>query len=251
MTASPAPKLYRAIIDTLQGEIASGKYKPGDRLPPERELVERFDVSRLTLREAMIGMEIIGLVEARRGSGVYVTDRSAEMLSPSELDIGAFELTEARRLIEGECAALAAVAADATDVAELRDILERMIAENEEEFEDEVADREFHLRIAQTTRNDAMLLVIETLWDVRHRSPLCEKMLERSRRSGVKPRIDDHRAIVDAIAAADAHGARKAMREHLGRVIDNLLTATEMDGIERVRAEAAELRTRADRFATM
>ncbi|MBR0551265.1 FadR/GntR family transcriptional regulator [Stakelama marina] len=249
MAGSGAPKLYRAIIDTLQAEIASGKYKAGDRLPPERELVERFDVSRLTLREAMIGMEIIGLVEARRGSGVYVTERSSEMLSPSELDIGAFELTEARRLVEGECAALAAVTADADDITDLRMILDRMIEENERELLDEVADREFHLRIAQATRNDAILLVVETLWDVRHRSPLCMKMLERSRRSGVKPRIDDHRAIVDAIAANDATGARKAMRDHLGRVIDNLLTATEMDGIERVRAEAAELRSRTQRFA--
>ncbi|WNO54306.1 FadR/GntR family transcriptional regulator [Stakelama saccharophila] len=250
MTAA-APKLYRAIIDTLQEEITSGKYRPGERLPPERELVERFDVSRLTLREAMIGMEIMGLVEARRGSGVYVTERPGATVSPSDLDIGAFELTEARRLVEGEAAALAAVTADPADVAELREILDQMIAENERELHDEVADRDFHLRIAQATRNAAIVLLMKTLWDVRHRSPLCEKMLERSRRSGVKPRIDDHRAIVDAIAAADAHGARKAMRDHLGRVIDNLLAATEMDGIERVRAEAAELRERAGRFAAI
>ncbi|WNO52379.1 FadR/GntR family transcriptional regulator [Stakelama saccharophila] len=250
MTAPAAPKLYRAIIDTLQDEIATGKYKPGDRLPPERELVERFEVSRLTLREAMIGMEIMGLVEARRGSGVYVTERSADILSPSDLDIGAFELTEARRLVEGESAALAAVTANAGDIAALREVLDRMVAENERELEDEVADRDFHLRIAEATRNDAMVLVVQTLWDVRHRSPLSMKMLERSRRAGVKPRIDDHRAILDAIAAGDAHGARKAMRDHLGRVIDHLLTATEIDRIERVRAEAAELRNRVSRFAT-
>src|SRR3546814_11637231 len=82
-----------------------------------------------------------------------------------------------------------------------------------------------------------MVLVIETLWDVRHRSPLCERMLARSRAAGVKPMIDDHRAILDAIAAHDGPGARKAMRDHLGRVIDNLLRATELDGIRRVQAE--------------
>src|SRR3546814_2494434 len=91
-----------------------------------------------------------------------------------------------------------------------------MIAENEHELHDEVADRAFHLQIARATNNDAMVLVIETLWDVRHRSPLCERMLSRSRAAGVKPMIDDHRAILDALAAHDGPGARKAMRA-LGR----------------------------------
>jgi GntR family transcriptional regulator, hexuronate regulon transcriptional repressor len=249
--SAAAPKLYRAIIDELRAEIVSGKYRPGDRLPPERELVERFDVSRLTLREAIIGMEIMGLVEARRGSGVYVIDQADDRFATSELDIGAFELTEARRMVEGEAAALAAINAQADDIAELREILDRMIAENREEMHDEIADREFHMRIAQTTGNDAIVLVVETLWDVRHRSPLCENMLEKSRRSGVKPRIDDHRAIIDAIADGDAAAARKAMRDHLGRVVENLLVATEMEAMERVKAEAAELRDRARRFAAM
>ena len=81
-----APKLYRAIIEALRADIAAGSYRPGDRLPPERELVERFDVSRLTVREAIIGMEILGLVEARRGSGVYVSHPSGAALSSAELD---------------------------------------------------------------------------------------------------------------------------------------------------------------------
>lgn len=245
---SVAPKLYRTIIDALSAEIASGQYRPGDRLPSERELVERFEVSRLTLREAIIGMEIMGLVEARRGSGVYVVEQASEQFATSELDIGAFELTEARSMVEGEAAALAALHAQPQDVSDLREILGRMVAENREELHDEIADREFHIRIAQTTRNDAIVLVVETLWDVRHRSPLCENMLEKSRRSGVKPRIDDHSAIIEAIAGGDAAAARKAMRDHLGRVIENLLVATEMEAMERVRAEAAELRDRARRI---
>lgn len=245
-------KLYQAIIATLQGEIADGLYSAGERLPPERVLVERFQVSRLTVREAMIGMEIMGLVEARRGSGVYVTERGQEGVSSAELDIGAFELTEARRLVEGECAAMAALTADEGDVAALYEILDRMDAENRlEGRHDEVADREFHLRIAQATRNEAMVLVIETLWDVRYRSPLCMEMLQRSREQGVKPRIDDHRTIVDAIAAKDPALARRVMRDHLGRVIENLLTATELDAINRVRREAAELRNRTQRFSAV
>jgi GntR family transcriptional repressor for pyruvate dehydrogenase complex len=238
-------KLYQTIIAALQSDIAEGRFETGQRLPSERVLVHRFGVSRLTVREAIIGMEIMGLVEARRGSGVYVTARPAGNLAASELNIGAFELTEARRLVEGECAALAAATATPGDIEALREILEKMIAENESDSEDEVADREFHVRIAQATQNQALVLVVRTLWDVRYVSPLCMEMLQRSRSAGVKPRIDDHRAIVDALAARNARGARAAMRDHLGRVIDHLLTATELDAIDRVRRETAELRSRA------
>jgi GntR family transcriptional repressor for pyruvate dehydrogenase complex len=241
-------KLYQAIIDALQADIAGGRFTTGDRLPTERELVERFNVSRLTVREAVIGMEILGLVEARRGSGVYVTADAAERLQPSDLDIGAFELIEARRLVEGECAALAAITRSDEDVAALRDILERMVAENTIDSPDEFADRDFHRQIARATANDAMVLTVETLWDVRHRSPLCVAVLDRARRAGEKPRIEDHRAILEAIAAGDPDAARAAMRRHLGRVIEHLLEATQHDALERMRAEAAQLRDRANRF---
>lgn len=251
MTRPAGRKLYQAIIDALQADIVSGRFAPGDRLPTERELVDRFCVSRLTVREAVIGMEILGLVEARRGSGVYVTAHAPGLLQPSDLDIGAFELIEARRLVEGECAALAALTRSDADVAALRDILERMIAENAIESPDEYADREFHRQIARATANDAMVLTIETLWDVRHRSPLCMAVLDRARRAGEKPRIEDHRAILDAIAAGDPDGARHAMRRHLGRVIEHLLEATQNDALERVRAEAAQLRDRANRFSAI
>lgn len=240
------PKLYRAIIDALQADIAAGRFAPGDRLPTERELVERFAVSRLTVREAVIGMEIVGLVEARRGSGVYVTAQAPQLLQSPDLDIGAFELIEARRLIEGECAALAALTRSEADVAALRDTLERMIAENATDSPDEFADRDFHRQIARATANDAMVLTVETLWDVRHRSPLCVAVLDRARKAGEKPRIEDHRAILDAIAAGDADGARAAMRRHLGRVIGHLLDATETDAME-----AAQRRDRANRVAAI
>ena len=197
--AAVTSKLYQAIIAALQADIATGVYKAGDRLPPERVLVDRFGVSRLTVREAMIGMEILGLVEARRGSGVYVTERPGNTLSVAELDIGEFELTEARRLIEGECAALAAHNGDEAAVAALRAILDEMIAENVGEMHDERADRAFHVQIARATQNDAMVLVVQTLWELRERSPLCQGMRERSRAAGIKPRIDDHRAILEAM----------------------------------------------------
>ena len=239
-------KLYQSIIAALQADIAAGRFREGDRLPPERLLVDRFQVSRLTIREAMIGMEILGLVEARRGSGVYVTSAPVGGIAAGELDIGAFELTAARRLVEGETAALAATTASAEDIEELEQVLTRMIADNVgETVHDEGADRDFHLGIARATQNDALVLVVQTLWDVRERSPLSMEILRRSRSAGVKPLIDDHRAILNAIAARDPDAARQAMRDHLGRVIENLLTVTELDAINRVRNETARLRGRA------
>jgi len=225
-------KLYQPIIAALQADIAAGHFPKGGRLPPERVLVERFQVSRLTVREAMIGMEILGLVEARRGSGVYVTAAPEEALKPSDLDIGAFELTLARQLIEGETAALAASTAAPEEIAELEQVLEGMEAKSHlgVTVDTEAADRDFHMAIARLTRNEALVFVVRSLWDIRDHSPLCIEILRRSRSAGVTPVIDDHRTIYNAIAARDPHAARKAMHDHLGRVIDNLLRVTEAEG---------------------
>src|ERR1700735_3182305 len=101
-------KLYRQVADSIMASIKSGDFKPGARLPSERDLAASFKVSRPTIREAMIALEIRGLVESRHGSGIYVTDHPPAQIGADDLDIGAFELTEARRLFEGEAAALAA-----------------------------------------------------------------------------------------------------------------------------------------------
>jgi GntR family transcriptional repressor for pyruvate dehydrogenase complex len=108
MTTSTAEtrKLYQQVAMTLAQTIRSSAYKPGQRLPSERDLAEQFGVSRPTVREAMIALEIRGLVEARHGSGIYVTQTPEVENTSLELDIGAFELTEARRLFEGEACAL-------------------------------------------------------------------------------------------------------------------------------------------------
>ena len=88
----------------------------------------------------------------------------------------------------------------------------------------------------------AMVTVVEYLWDLRYKSPLCRAMLERARQVGVQPLIDDHQEILLALQARDPKAARNAMREHLGRVIDNLLTATEIDALEQSRSEVAARR---------
>jgi GntR family hexuronate regulon transcriptional repressor len=245
MTRTPAEtrKLYQQVAAVIGEGIASGRYPHSQRLPSERDLAEAFGVSRPTIREAMLALEIRGLVEARHGSGVYVTDNPPEQLGAPELDIGAFELTEARALFEGEAAALAATIITDGELDRLEEILADMVEENAGDAKGEQADRRFHVAIAEATRNAAIVSVIENLWDARHRSPLCRHMLDKARAVGVKPRIDEHRRLLDALRTRDPQQARKAMREHLEHVIEGLLAATELEAVERARTEVAAKRT--------
>jgi len=237
MSASPdTRKLYQQVASTIMESITSGKYKSGERLPSERDLAAAFKVSRPTIREAMIALEIRGLAETRHGSGIYVTDHPPAHEGSGDLDIGAFELTEARRLFEGEAAALAATTITDECLEELKQIVAEMADENARKDTDWTADRRFHIAIARATRNTAIASVIENLLDMRYKSPLCVYMLERARRVGVQPRVSEHRRILVALRKRDPRAARNAMRDHLARVIEDLLAATEPDALDGARA---------------
>ena len=236
-------KLYQQVAAAVANAIQRGAFAPGQRIPSERELADEYKVSRPTIREAMIALEVIGMVRSRHGSGIFVADNPPLDAPTIGLDIGAFELTEARRLFEAEAAALAAVAITDAEIAALEGLILEMERENEEHVSGEHADREFHLTIARATRNSAVVDVVESLWDARYRSPLCKHMLERARAVGVVPRIDEHQTILAALRERNPKAARKAMRDHLGRVIDGLLKATEIDTLERARAEVEAKRT--------
>jgi GntR family transcriptional repressor for pyruvate dehydrogenase complex len=245
MGEAPATtKLYQQVAATLAEAIRSGAYPVGRRLPSERELAERFGVSRPTLREAMIALEIQGFVESRQGSGVYVTAAAAKLDPMQDLNIGAFELTEARRVVEAEACALAATSIAQEELDELERLLLAMAAASGDGGADalEAADRRFHVVIAGATRNSALVSVVEMLWDLRHRSPLCLEMLARARDVGDRPRIEEHRAIVKALAAHDSSSARAAMREHLTRVIEGLLATTEAEAVRIAREDIARRR---------
>lgn len=235
----PRHKLYQRIAATVADAIESGRYLPGARLPGERDLAEEYKVSRPTIREAMIALEMRGLIEVRHGSGLYVAQGKPPLQDPRELDtdVGAFELTEARIIVEGEAVALAAMSMDDAKLAELDAILADMAAQAPGEPGLMDADRRFHLAIASATENEALRMLVELLWDLRTRSPLCVTMFERAKRSGVTPRVDEHRPIVEALRNRDPAAARAAMRSHLRGVIDDLLAATEHDVMARARSE--------------
>ncbi|HEX5057480.1 MAG TPA: FadR/GntR family transcriptional regulator [Gammaproteobacteria bacterium] len=238
-------RLYQQVAEKLMALIDAQKYRTGSRLPAERKLAERFKVSRPTIREAIIALELAGYVEVKTGSGVYVIEHSKDSGGvASELDVGPFELTEARILFEGETAALAATLITDEEIAQLEAALVEMQDANVLKPTSEAQDRKFHMLIAQATRNSAIVSIIDELWELKINSPLNNRVFEKVRELGYRPRIEEHQAIIDALRARDSQAARTAMREHLGRVINELLDATEIKAVEEARQRATQDRER-------
>ncbi len=179
-------KLYQRVAASITDAIEAGRWSPGSRLPGERDLAEEYKVSRPTIREAMIALEMKGWIEARHGSGLYVTRRdhgSGERADALNFDVGAFDLTEARILFEGEAVALAAVSITDEQIEELEAILHDMGADDSDEPAVMDADHRFHLAIANATGNAAIRSVVEYLWDLRTKSPLAANMFARAKRA--------------------------------------------------------------------
>lgn len=236
-------RLYQDLARSLLEELASGRYPVGARLPAERELAASYNVSRPTVREAIIALEVQGLVEVKVGSGAYVRRLPGKEDIPG-FNITAFELTEARLLFEGEAAALAATQASDEDLVEIGKLVDAIARENLQADGAEKSDREFHLAIAKATRNTAIFEAIEHLWDLRASSPEAALLHEKARTANIKPVVDEHTAVLDALRARDPNAARAAMRAHLAQVIDSLLFATEERAIEEARRTAQAKRAR-------
>jgi DNA-binding FadR family transcriptional regulator len=211
------PRLYRVVADRIQALIREDHIQPGERLPSERDLATKLSVSRASLREALLALELGGVIEVRGGSGVYVSDAADADASLPEVGPGPFEVLSARRLIESEVAAIAArVATDSAIDAILKAVLE-MERDHANKSGNEQADRNFHLAIARATGNSALVGAMEYLWDQRGR--LWHKLKEHFQTEELRQEtLTDHRKILEAIAAHDPAGARRAMRAHLERV---------------------------------
>ena len=238
-------RLYARVAEDLASDIVRGVYAVGERMPSERDLAAKYEVSRPTIREAMSALEVDGLVDVVMGSGVYVQSDTRRLAEAAEKDVGPFELLEARALIEGEAAALAASHITPEELQELEDLLVEMEAENEKSVVlSEDADRRFHTTIARATRNSVMAQTVEALWEARNKSLQSVRYLEKARAQGIKPRIDEHTAIFKALKAGDPKAARAAMRTHLRGVANMVFEATEAEALERARSQIAGERRR-------
>lgn len=220
-------RLYQNLAVQIVAELIAGKYPVGSRLPAERELAQIYGVSRPTVREAIIAMEVHGFVEVRIGSGAYVIKIPGEEHQEEARGLSAFEVTEARLVIEGEAAALAAELAGESEIAELDRLVIAIAAENLDPAGSDRADRAFHMAVSRATRNGALLSAVENLWDLRESSPEAALLHAKARTANIKPVVEEHKAIVDAIRARSPDAARAAMRSHLMSVLDALLFNTD------------------------
>lgn len=204
-------------------------------------MAEKLGVSRVTIREAEIALQAVGRLEIKTGSGVYVSE-NRPMASETLPKASAFEVTEARLLVESESAALAAHNISSEGIARLEELVEIMRTGTAEEGD--AADEQFHLTIAEASNNAAMVHTIKTLWRMREEIPDVKATYQTVCVHDADTRTEEHRAVFEAIKAGDAAGARTAMREHFHRLLENMLEATERAALEKVQHEASQSRER-------
>ncbi|MBW9052848.1 FadR/GntR family transcriptional regulator [Rhizobium mesosinicum] len=216
-SAVESRRLYRQVADQIRIMIIRGELAIGQRLPAERDLAERLSVSRPTLREALIVLEVEGYINIRMGSGIYVTRKSAAEATGNEREPleGPFELLQARAIIECAISEEAAKSARPQDIAVLDEALKAMSGVVEDARAVLVADRAFHTGIAAIVGNATLVRVTGELFDMRM-TPYFEKLASHFEGPvSWRTALEEHRAIRDAIAAGNAAGARAAMRTHL------------------------------------
>ena len=231
-------RMFWQIAEKIEALIKSGMYPPGSRLPPERELAETFDVSRPTIREAIIALEVMQLVEVKTSSGVYVLEKSEDDEQKSAANISAFELTQARALVEGEAAALASMSITESELDALAKTLDAM----ESGIEAEKADREFHLIISKATKNNAILLSVMKFWELRDTMPQIKMAYANVCSQSDRDRLDEHKAIYQALKERNSQAARSAMHAHFNRLINALFAISEAEALEEVRKRTSQTR---------
>jgi len=220
-------RIYEEIVNQIKELISQGELKPGDKLLSERELAEMLNVSRTSVREALSALELMGLVEIKPGEGTFIKKSQpsgiieplamALLLEKEDIE----DLFELRKILEGEAAALAAARAQKEELERI----EKILAEMEEEIKNnklaEESDLAFHYSIAEAAHNTFLFRLMATIADsLREVLSLAHrKFYSRGRIANL---IQDHRSIVEAIAARDAPLARERMLKHLSQVEQNL-----------------------------
>ena len=223
-------KVYHEIVDQIQELISAGRIKPGDRLPPERELAELFKASRNSVRDAIRVLEQMGLIESRQGDGTYVRSVSAEdlaeplalMLLQSRTQMR--ELWEVRRVLEPALAEFAASRITDEELDELETILEaqrRKVEAGSIALEEDTA---FHYAIAEAARNTVILRTLDTLVDLLRQSR--ERSLQQHDRPAYS--LAGHKRILAALRRRDPEDARAEMLRHL-REVEERVFSTEAE----------------------
>lgn len=211
-------RLYHQVADQMRSLIDRGIFAVGSRLPAERELAELLAVSRPTVREALIVLEVEGRVHIRMGSGVYVSSPKkvdVAPLPPEAQTEGPFELLRARAIVECAIAEEAARVVRPDQIAVLDANLARMDKSLEDRSMALALDRDFHIAVAAIIDNGTLNRFVGNIHDLRM-TPYFEKLASYFENPQTwRAALEEHRAVRDAIAARDPQAARAAMRAHL------------------------------------
>jgi GntR family transcriptional repressor for pyruvate dehydrogenase complex len=217
-------RVHEQVLRQIQEQIATGRLRPGDKLPPERELAKQFRVGRSSVRDAIQALQVMRLVRSRQGGGTTVCEISADSLvAPLSQALAGqrdlvSELLEARKMIEPPLAARAATNATQEEIDRLEEVLRRQ-AEKTRRGEPVIEeDSEFHYTIAVAARNSVVRRMVDLLMD----------LLRESRARGIQNRgrlersLLGHRRVVAAIRRRDPRAAHAAMLQHI-REIEQIL----------------------------
>jgi len=219
-------RLYRQIADQIAGLITAGEYTPGMRLPAERMLAEQLKVSRPSVREALIALEVEGWVDIRGGTGIFVSETppvaSLQVSPPAALPpasdlpaVGPIELLDARDMVEPEVAALAARHASDEAIVAFSRIMGDMVCCSSTDPRHMEYDHQFHSALAAATGNAALVQVMETLWAMRL-APLYVRLQNHFHNESIwQQAILEHREIFEAVKNRDPKSARTAMHRHI------------------------------------
>ena len=250
--AVKVPRVSDSIVAQIEGMILEGLLKPGEKLPPERELAERLDVSRPSLREAIVVLESRGLLQSRRGGGTFVRDVTGATITDPLVSLmeshpeTTFDVLELRHALEEAAAYLAAQRATESDrrligqrYGDLQAIYDAPSLDREREA---LADMAFHLSIADASHNLALVHVMRGLMTVLRNSITFN--LDRIRESAENHEEikRQHRALFEAVTNGEADAARSAARRHLAFVRETLHQNTKWEE----REERAKRRLSAD-----
>lgn len=228
---SPLAKtgMSEMLVERLLGFVTAGRLVTGDKLPSERDLAERFGVSRPTVREAMRALSVLGVIEIRHGGGAFVTAlNAADLLGPLNFflalsDVSVEKLYQARCLIEGEICALAATRATASDKSDLATLINDQESARRDATRYLALDSEFHERLALIADNPFLARAQASL----NVLGIEFRKLIASTKAAPTRSITDHRAIHAALTAGNGEAARAAMVAHMNQVFET--TRSELD----------------------
>ncbi len=246
-------KLSQTVIRQIELLILRGILRPGERLPSERELAERMDVSRPSLREAIGDLQQRGLLVARPNAGIYVADVLGSAFAPALVDLFArhdeavFDYIAFRRDMEGLAADRAARLASDTDLMVINAILAKMeAAHSKRDPSDEAAlDAEFHMAIIEASHNVVMLHMMRSMFDLLRQGVFYNRQMMFKARTTREALLDQHRAINAALQARDPAAARRAVEAHLTYVevaLNEQIRAERNEAIARQRLEHEQAR---------